>query len=788
MILKIIQKGAMMIKQKINLLCLKSLSAAVSAIILSPVMSSATVQADGFTLEEVVVTARKREESLQDTPISVTAVSGQLLSEMGVADLTGIASIAPNVSFTTTGTVSGSTSSAVVYIRGIGQNDYVPVVDPGVGIYVDDVYMGRTIGSVLDLMDIKSLEVVRGPQGTLFGRNSIGGAISLTTNAPGDELAGSVRIVGGDDSRRELFANVNVPISDTLRANVNVMSRQRDGTVERILVPGSEKLGNDNSLGGRVRVEWDASDKLLVALAADFVHEREESAPEVNLFVRDGALLPASWNGYGALAALSVTSTASACVQGDSSAGSDCYNNSLNEGPFKTRETSLSQNDIDSWGVSLSSTYDINDGLSAKLILAYRDIEAYFARQVDGTEFNIFENRDEYLHDQFSADFRFNGSSDQLDWVAGVFYYTEEADNQLDFTGALEGTAYPVHVGGVVENENYAIYGEGTYHLSEDWHLTAGLRYTDETKRVNPNAYRYPSGDIENPPEHGAPGTSELFPEGWNEIGFSESTYRLVLAHDLNENTTAYGSVSTGFKSGGFEWRITNTNFRDDPSLNGNLPSFDPETVTSYELGLKTELPDIGLRFNASLFHSDYDDMIVAANAGGIATFQTNAAVAVIDGVELELTWVPVPELLLNLNIGYIDATYDELTPGALAAGLSLDDEFVNTPARTASWGMSYMFALNDGANITPRLDGNYKSRQHFEANNSDYVFDDGHTAWNASVRYSAPEGNWSVSGGIENLTDELYLVGGDSNSAIGYENGIYSRPRNAYINAEYQF
>jgi iron complex outermembrane recepter protein len=764
------------------------LCSAIAGSVLTTFITPPAVANDGFSLEEIVVTARKREESLQDTPISVSAVSGQLLNEMGIADLTGIADVAPNVSFSTTGTVSGSTSSAVVYIRGIGQNDYVPVVDPGVGIYVDDVYMGRSVGSVLDLMDVKRIEVVRGPQGTLFGRNSIGGAISLTTNSPTEEFGGKFRVIGGDDNRAEFFATLNVPFSDTLRANLNLMSRKRDGTVERILVPGSEKLGNDNSKGARIKVDWDASERLMFELAADYVREREESAPEVNLFIRDDALLPASWNGYGAASALAVTSTASGCVQGNINVGTDCYNNSLNEGPFKTRETSLSQNDVDSWGLSLASTYEMSDDVTAKLILAYRDLEAYFARQVDGTPLNIFENRDEYLHEQVSADFRLNGSSESLDWVTGLFYYKEEADNQLDFTGALEGAAYPIHFGGLVENENYAVYGEGTYHLTDQLHLTAGLRYTDETKRASPNAYRYPTGDIENPPPPGAPGTSELFPDDWNENSFSELTYRLVVAYDFSDDTTTYASVSTGFKSGGFEWRITNTNFRDDLSLNGKLPSFDPETVTSYEIGLKTELPDAGLRMNASLFHSDYQDMIVAANAGGIATFQTNAAQATIDGIEVEITWIPVNALLINLNLGYIDASYEKLTPGAIAAGLSIDDEFVNTPKNTASWGASYMFTLADGASLTPRVDGSYKSKQHFEANNSDYVFDDGHTAWNASLRYSSPEELWSVSAGVENLTDELYLVGGDANSAIGYENGIYARPRNYYVNVEYEF
>ncbi len=769
----------------------------------------------GFELEVITVSARKRVESIQDAPLSITAVQGDLLEEMGVADLTGIANIAPNVSFSTSGTVSGSSSNAVVYIRGIGQNDYVPVVDPGVGIYVDEVYMGRTIGSVLDLADIQSVEVVRGPQGTLFGRNTIGGAISITTNDPHGDTEGRLRAILGSQGRKEVFGTFQTEITDSISGIFNVMSRKRDGTVTRVNVPGSEKLGNTDSQGARAKFEIEASDKLRFKIIADYVREREESAPEVNAFFQDSLTLPGAWNGFNPFAGFAPSSTAEGCVAGDVSQGTNCYNESQQLGPFATGETTLSQNDIDAWGLSFGTTYDINDNLTAKLILAHRQLDADFARQVDGTPFNIFENRESYDSEQTSVDFRVNGVSGNLTFVAGAFYYEEESDNQLDFDGVLQGTLYPIHVGGITDNSNYAVYGEGTYDISDDLHLTVGVRYTDEEKNVTPNAFAFPGCSIDlrptapsaacdstlaNIPRRSVNTTEYLIDPVENTIAFDEVTWRAVLSYDVNNDTRVYGSVSTGFKSGGFEWRVTNTSFTtpDAQALialgNGScgegnecLPTFDPETVTTYEFGIKSDVTD-NLRINSAIFYSDFEDMIVAANQGGIATFQTNAAKATIQGFELEVTWVPIDSILVNASVGYLDAEYDEVSPEAQAAGITTEDKFVFSPEWVSSLGVSYITEFDNGSTLTTRIDGVYKDEQEFEAANTIYTRDEGYVAWNAALKYMDASEEWSLTLGVDNLTDKLYKVGGDANGAIGYENVIYARPRSTYLALDYLF
>lgn len=766
---------------------------------------------EGFQLDDVLVTARRRVEGIQETPISITAIQGVQLEQMGVEDLTGIGDMAPNLTFSTTGTVSGSSSAAVVFMRGIGQADYVPVADPGVGIYVDEVYLGRTIGAVLDLVDLKSVEVIRGPQGTLFGRNTIGGALSLTSNDPGDEFAGRISFTGGSYERNDASVVLSGPISEGVGISFNAVRRNRRGYVERVNVPDSW-LGNDNMHGAKLKFNIaKPNSKFSAKLIADYVIEREESSPEQNLFFWSNRPIPKLWN-TGAKG-----STAKGYVEGDITAGTDIYDERLNLGPFKTGETSLSQNDIDSYGFSANLGYDLDNGMNTKLILAYRDLNAEFARQVDGSPYNVFENREKYLQNQYSADLRFNKESEKLDVVAGLFYFKENVDNSLGFTGVLDGVAWPVYFGGLVENSNYAGYAEATYKLTDKFSLTGGIRYTNEKKRAKPDGFSAVGTSLDdtppNPPDLRNPDKSlvvvgqdslgndiledvieqptRLIDKIWQENSFDKVTWRLNAAYKATQSLNLYGSVSTGFKSGGFEWRLTNTSFYNDLSNDidgdgdGDLPQFRPETVTSYEIGAKYDAPKTDFRLNVAAFLSQYKDMQIAANPpGSIATFQTNAGDSEIKGFEAELIWVPTPSVLLNVGYGFTDAKYTDLIEGVT---VSLDDQFIMTPKHMLTFGASYQMRLSPKVTVTPRIDGHYKSEMHFEAQNSDYVKDDGHVALNALARIDYGK-KWALTLGVDNLTDELYIIGGDANNVIGYENGIYARPRNFYATLGYSF
>lgn len=228
------------------------------------------------TLEEVVVTARKREESLQDAPISITAFTGEGLERRNITALADVSKMTPNLVFNASAPLSGSSATSSVFIRGIGQNDYTLVTEPGVGIYVDGVYIARSVGGALDLVDVERIEILRGPQGTLFGRNTIGGAVSITSKKPTEDFGGKVQLTLGDDNLVDFKGKINLPISDTLLSSVAISSRQRDGYVKN--VQNGLDLGNDDALSGRLALRWLASDTVTVDWNFDATRERENGA------------------------------------------------------------------------------------------------------------------------------------------------------------------------------------------------------------------------------------------------------------------------------------------------------------------------------------------------------------------------------------------------------------------------------------------------------------------------------------------------------------------------------
>ena len=371
-------------------------------------------------------------------------------------------------------------------------------------------------------------------------------------------------------------------------------------------------------------------------------------------------------------------------------------------------------------------------------------------------------------------------------WVAGAYYFTEEADG-----GALvEGMPppFPLDNGGFsrscdvtgnycalddlvnsTDNSNWAIYGEATVDLNERLHLTGGLRYTDESKDYIPALYSLRFGFFT------IPNVSQPKQE------FKEVTWRASLAYDISDALNTYFTVSRGFKSGGYDLRVT------QPTIDGLSPTYDPEFVTMYEIGLKAELET--LRFSLAGFYSDYEDVQVAQNTPPeINTTTANVATAEIKGVEAELLWVPVPSLQVQGSLGYQDAEYTDLGAGALAAGLSLDDKLIRTPEFSANLGISYLLPVGSAGILKPRLDWVHKSSMHFEPVNDMYVYENGYDTLNLSAAFEPPSGNWTMTFGVNNVTDEEYVVTGDSNGALGYRLVVFARPRNWYLNMEYRF
>ena len=732
------------------------------------------------------------------------------MQSSGGQEIDAIGTMTPNLVFSTAGTVSGSSSTAVVYIRGIGQNDYVPVSDPGVGIYVDEVYLGRNVGAVLSLLDLKQVEVIRGPQGTLFGRNTIGGAISLTSNEPSSTFSGKIGVIGGSYTRNDFAVNLSGPIGEKSGMTFSAIRRNRKGYVERVNVGGAN-LGNENVAGAKVNFFFGQNkSRIKLKIIADYVREREASAPEQNLFFHEDRPFPLLWNtGTG-------FSIATDWEPNNLTVGTNIYDERQNLGPFKSGETSLSKNDLDTYGISANLSYNFAPATYARLIIAYRNIQANFARQVDGSPLSIFENRDHYFQNQFSADLKFTKQSSKFNLVTGLFYFNENVDNQFGLGGVLDGILWPLYFGGLVHNFNYATYGEIGYKLNDHWTITGGLRFTYEVKQAQPDAFQSPStklGEtplappIERNPDkrlvsglnaNGEPiffdpieNPNRLIDKIWQEDNANKITWRFNAAYQPIKNINFYSSVSTGFKSGGFEWRVAYPTFYDNPANDtdgdgdGDLPRFKPETVTSFEVGAKMIFPKQRLRLNTALFYTFYNNMQIATNPdNSLTTFQTNAGNSRIKGMELELTWTPISSILFNLGYGVTLANYHQLNPDVT---ISLQDQFILTPKHMVNFNIAFSKTLKNRKKISYNLGGHAKSLMHFEAQNSAYVFEDGYLALYSALDYQF-NGKWKMTLGVKNLTNTLYLIGGDANTVIGYENGIYARPRNFFIGLDYNF
>ena len=710
----------------------------------------------GLSLDAILVTSRKREESLKDVPVAITAVSGRKLEALQANDISSVASVAPNVNFSFAGTTSGSPSAAVIYIRGVGQNDFLQTLDPGVGIYVDGVYMGRTIGSVLDLVDPERVEVLRGPQGSLFGRNTIGGAISLTSKDPGDETEGYIKATTGAYSRVGVQGSLNVPFSNTLKARFSAKYHKRDGYVERLAA--GDVLGNDNSLGARANFLFEPSDKFRLRVNLDYTLEDEKGAAEEQI----------GPNGVFANLYNNNIVGDTLCPQ---SGNPNCFQNTVSTEPYTTNETAPNFSEVNAFGSALIAEYDLNNTISFKSITSFRDLASKFTRGSDGSPVELFQTQNDYNQSQISQELQLTGSSDKIDFVSGLYFFKETGDDLATVeAGALPFIpTFPLLSGGEIDNSSFAVFGEATFNVTEKFHLTGGLRFTSETKRFNPNSFA-----VNHP-------TPRLVTEGFRELDFSRVTWRGIAAYDISDNVNAYGSVSTGFKSGGFDSRYTSPPSENEPT------SFDPENVINYELGFKTFIPAADLRLNIAAFTADYQNIQVQGNPPGqIATITFNGAEASISGLELEMDWSPVNNLILNGSLGLLDAKYESLNENTNE--FTLDDKLVRTPTSSYNLGISYLFGLADAGSILPRVDISSQNNIHFEPANNDLVFEDGYHNINATLSYSTKSKRINITAGVINLTNERYLLAGDSNGTLSYANGVYSRPRNWFASVKYDF
>ena len=750
----------------------------------------------------IVVTARRREETLQEAPIAISAFSAETLEERQILQTQDLERITPSLQFKPAGQLSGNSSASVVFIRGVGQLDPTAAVDPGVGVYIDEVYVGRAVGSTIEFGDIASVEVLRGPQGTLFGRNTIGGAVLVRTREPEiGELSGRARFRVGGDDWFEGFAALNVPLTDTAAARVSGGFRKRDGYVIRAF--DGLDLGNEDMIAMNAALRWEPTANFDVSLRADYTERDENGAPFTFAGINESAPVAA------------IVSVAAGCpgatipfaplAPGDPRFGAPsvpliddprCANDFQARGNFVNGGTAAVTSTSEVWGVSGTARYELSDGITLKSITAYRSTDSRGIRDADNTPFVMITTDVASQSDQFSQELQLQYDRGIVSAIVGGYYFDEDTRERATVPLAFPPSPPVISsllAGGPgsrdlqvsdLETRSLAGFGEISVEPVDGLELTAGLRYTEDRKTYRGtvlNLFPASQPDPDPLPTLAIPEGGPLFIfDRPFEDTFSALTGSASARYAFNDWLNGYLSYSRSFKSGGF-----NTRYNAPPP--GNVPvPFDEETVDSYEVGAKM---DFGrARLNLAAFQADYTDIQLIFRQG-VVPLLFNAGEARIRGFEAEASYRPFGGLMFDAAMSVLDDDIKSITPipGATAT-VSPGDDLPFTPSFQGNFGVGYEFVLNDRLTLTPRFDGSYTSKITFITGSVPEIEEDGYFVGNASIELGIDD-RWSLTAGIINLFDEEYLIQGNASLAtLGYAERIYARPRSWYLQVAAEF
>ncbi len=739
---------------------------------------AASAEADSGAIGEIVVTARRRAENLQDVPISMTAYTAETIQARGVSDLKGMTNFTPNLEINS-GRADGGGTTAQIYIRGVGQNDFLIPNDPGVGLYVDDVYVARSTGAVAGLSDIQSVEVLRGPQGTLYGKNTIGGAVRITSAPPSfDAISGRMSVTYGAYDRLDFQGSANIPLASNFAIRLSGSSRNTDDLQKRYLDPTGAGQGNINQDAARLIARWKPSDRLDITVSGDYTRTRQHMAYGGNI-----QYIPGASPLIDVLNAEIFPGVASSLGL---PAGT-VFDGRWSTAPKTSGATGPNSDDYDVWGVSGIIVYDLTPDIALKSITAYRKVTGFWTRDSDHSPASIVQTNSDWTQDQFSQEVQLLGDmfDGRFNWVLGG-YYSDEKGNHKDLVNIVDAVFLS---GAVLDGKSLAFFGQGTYEIVKDLNLTAGIRWTEDEKSFgNANQFVVDAGFLRgapfNPDGSGLQDGDPLMgPLGQTStIKDTAWTPMVSLAYRFSPELLTYASYSEGFKGGGFTQRVF-------PPF-AFIPSFKPETSTTYELGFKSDLLGRKLRVNGAVFMNDYDNLQITVNDPtlGFAPIIQNAAKARIKGFELEMQARPVGGLQLDAGIGYLDAKYRSVDIRALTAGVTTATKLQNAPKWTLSAGVSYMIEVDGVGNFQPRIDWSYRSRVYNDAVNTPLLIQDGYHLVNASIAYSDADKRWGVTLGVKNLTKEVYLGSGYADSFGGVVEGVYGRPREWFLSARFAF
>ena len=729
-------------------------------------------------LEEVTVTARRQEESLQDTPVSVTAVSGVLLDKLNIQDVTTVAELTPNLSISHQ---PSSTTATAITLRGIGQTEPAATAEQAVGLYLDGVYIARTAGAVFDLVDLERIEVLRGPQGTLFGRNTTGGAVQLVSKKPAEEFGIEEKLSYGrfDDWYTRTRLDTGYIDGSPVKATITYLHRERDGYFDNTLASDAEDPGSLDNDSVWVGLYGEFGDRFTASYTFDW-NERSGSP----VFFQIVAATPEVAGYYGNSPSFGGAPFVMSSERLDRG----------QQAPYDGRFNS----DSETGGHNLTLEYEISDAMTFKSVSSYRSFEqdticsltgngvmrgvtldpVTFAPGIEDLYGPYDCNNAPQRQFQYSEELQLLGSSDEWSYVVGAFYFYERSfeRNRQRFTYILPGgqaalnLATPSAFGG--ETESIAAFGQVSYRpaaFDERLELTGGLRYTEDDKEFY----------------------NEAYPDVLGEASFDNTSWLLSANYRFTDDVMGFARISTGYKAGGFSPRSP------------FLAEFKPEEALAYEIGLKAEWMDRRLRTNVSLFQTDYDDLQVQqfqSGSGGSVGYTVNAAEATFRGVELELVAVLADGLTFDAAYGYTDPEYDSylfLDP-ATDQIIDVADEarFSAVAKYNMHFGLEYAFQPFSFGQLSARLDWSEQAERYFYPLDfinifNEQVKDPGTENLRARIALSEMSlgtGTMEVAIWGDNLTDHDNVGYGIDFGGLGFGGLFYNEPRRYGIDLRLKF
>ncbi len=722
----------------------------------------------GDAIEEVVVTAQFRRQDLQNTPLAITAMTASTLAARGQTSVAQLGNFTPNVNLSRSSSLYGNGLSA--FIRGIGQNNTSFAFEPGVGIYVDDVYYGTTFGADFDLTDLERVEVLRGPQGTLAGKNSIGGAIKLFTQKPDSQGGGFVEATYGSYNRIDTRASADFTIADGLYARISAVSKTADGYLDRLdygcAHPGSGlasmthgngcKLGTEGgvdvkSVRAALRYAPDNS-PLEINVSADYTKDNSEVPATKLIYANNPAIR--SYVAGNPLAGIPFDSrflTAPKSYSSYATYGTGGNYTALGFLPTQVAPGSFSAspvNSAQSYGFAGTIDYRIGDNLSLKSITAYREASGDVATDVDGSPLAILLETQHLSHKQVTQELRLNGSFGSLvDYTVGGYYY--HADDLLKGHMQIPTALFDFLSNDPVTNDSKSVFAHVEVHPIKNLDLIGGIRYTHDEK-----VYTFGRRNVDGTLPSGIPLTTNFLVAGLDGLSGTYKgeriDYRLGVSYRWNEDLMTYAQVSTGYKGGGVN---------PTPYVPDQVVPFGPEKLTTYEVGVKSDFFDRRLQINAAGFYNLYNDIQMTFyfcpfSASTTCALQANAGNAHVKGLELEATAHPIDGLTLTGSVGYLDFQYTKVNP---LAGVSLGMVAPFNSRWQASGSVAYAIDLGDRGALTPRVDVSYLSSFYNNAINNSYNRVAGRFLTDLRVTYEMPDGKWSLSAAVKNVFNKFY-------------------------------